>query len=142
MTILNAYINFKDKAKEAMTFYQTVLGGELTMTTFNEGGMSQSDGDANLIMHSMLKTDSGLVLMGSDIPPSMQTNDTLHKGMGLSLSGEDEVELKGYWEKLSEGATITMPLEKAPWGDQFGMLTDKFGIDWMVNINAPKVMAA
>ena len=58
--------------------------------------------------------------------------------VSLSLSGDDEGALKGYWDKLSAGGKITMPMSKAPWGDLFGMFTDKFGINWLVNITAPK----
>jgi PhnB protein len=58
-------------------------------------------------------------------------------GSSVSLSGDDEAELTGYWQKLTDGATVSQPLEKAPWGDSFGMLTDKFGITWLVNITAP-----
>lgn len=136
MTILNPYINFKSETKEAMAFYQTVFGGKLTMSTFKEGGMVHGEGSEDLIMHSMLVTDKGFNLMASDVPPVLEYKQP--QGMGISLSGDDEVELTGYWTKLSDGATVTMPLAKAPWGDTFGMLTDKFGINWMVNITAKK----
>jgi PhnB protein len=70
--------------------------------------------------------------MGSDTPTSMGQP----RGNGqISLSGDDEAELTGYWNKLSDGATVVMPLAKAPWGDSFGMLTDRFGVPWMVNIS-------
>lgn len=138
MTKLNAYINFKDKTKEAMEFYESVLGGELTMTTFKEGGMVQDGPDADLIMHSMLIVGPEMTLMASDIPSHMEYKPAA--GMGLSLSGEneDEARLTEYWSKLLVGGTPFMPLGKAPWGDTFGMLTDKFGISWMVNIAGKK----
>ncbi len=135
-SILNPYISFKDNAKEAMEFYKSVFGGTLTMSTFKEGGAPVGPADENKIMHSMLKTDNGMVLMGSDTPPTMPYKSGA--SVSLSLSGEDETELKGYWEKLAEGAKISAPFEKAPWGDMFGMLTDKFGIAWLVNVNAKK----
>jgi PhnB protein len=83
-------------------------------------------------MHSQLETDNGFTLMASDTPTGMQRNpgDTIT----ISLSGDDADALRGYWEKLSDGGTVTMPLEKQMWGDEFGMCTDKFGIPWMVNI--------
>jgi PhnB protein len=87
-------------------------------------------------MHSMLITDNGLVLMASDTPNRMDY--TPGTSFSISLSGEDDAELRGYWEKLSAGGTITMPLNQAPWGDTFGMCVDKFGISWLVNINAPQ----
>jgi len=137
MTKLNPYINFKDNTKEAMDFYKSVFGGELTISTFKEG-MGQDGPDADKIMHAMLIVGPEMTLMASDTPEHMEYKPAA--GMGLSLSGEnsDEEKLKGYWDKLSEGANVFMPMDKAPWGDTFGMLTDKFGISWMVNISGKK----
>ncbi len=137
MAKLNPYMHFKDNAKEAMEFYKSVLGGELTMTTFREGMHDQSP-TADNIMHAQLTVGPEMTLMASDTPPEMQANPGA--SVTISLSGEesDEEKLKGYWEGLSEGGTVNYPLEKAPWGDTFGMLTDKFGMEWMVNIAGPK----
>lgn len=133
---LNPYISFKDNAREAMEFYKTVFGGELVLNTFKEFNASQDPSEDNKIMHSMLEADNGIKFMAADTPSSME----YHPGtnMSMSLSGDNEEELKGYWDKLSAGATIEQPLEKAPWGDTFGMLTDKFGIHWLVNITGQK----
>jgi PhnB protein len=130
-TRLNPYISFRDNAREAMDFYQSVFGGELTRSTFGEMHASEDPAEQDKIMHSMLVTD-GLALMASDTPNGMDF--TPGTNISISLSGEDDAELRGYWDRLSEGADIRMPLEKAPWGDSFGMLTDRFGIAWMVNI--------
>ena len=133
---LNPYINFKDNAREAMDFYKSVLGGELTISTFKEGGASSGPADENLIMHSQLETPAGFTLMASDTPAHME-----FKGGGnisVSLSGTDEAALSSYWNKLKEGASILQPLERAPWGDSFGMLADKFGVVWLVNITGAK----
>jgi PhnB protein len=129
---LNPYISFQGKAKEAITFYKDVLGGDLTLNTYKDGGMPHEPADADKIMHAMLVADNGMTLMASDTPPGMPYNPGTN--ISISLSGDNEAELRGYWDKLSEGAQIGAPLEKAPWGDAFGMLTDKFGIGWMVNI--------
>ena len=128
---LNPYLSFKDNAREAMSFYQAALGGELALNTFGEYG-DPSAPEADLVMHSLLETPSGFTLMGADTPPGadFQPGNT----MSVSLSGDDADELRGYWEKLSEGATITVPLEKQMWGDEFGMCIDRFGVAWMVNI--------
>lgn len=135
-TLLNPYIGFKDNAREAMEFYKSVFGGELVLNTFAEGGMSHDPGEADKIMHSMLKADNGITFMASDTPNSME----YHEGsrVSISLSGDNEQELTGYYNKLSTGGTIGEPLAKAPWGDTFGMLTDKFGINWMVSISSAK----
>jgi PhnB protein len=131
-TRLNPYISFRDTAREAMDFYQSVFGGELTRSTFGEFQASSDPDEQDRVMHSMLETDGGLTLMAADTPDGMEV--TAGSNYAVSLSGEDETELRGYWDKLSDGGTVTMPLEKAPWGDSFGMCTDRFGVSWMVNI--------
>lgn len=133
---LNPYIGFKDNAREAMEFYHTVFGGKLDLNTFGESQASEDPSEDNKIMHGMLVTDNGITLMGSDTPKSMEHAEK--SNISISLSGDNEEELRGYWDKLSEGGTITMPIEKAPWGDTFGMLVDKFGVTWMVNIAGPQ----
>lgn len=133
---LNPYISFKGNAREAMEFYKTVFGGKLERTTYQDGGMAQNQANAEQVMHSMLVAENGLTLMGSDLPDGMQYNPGTN--ISISLSGDNEPELTGYYEKLAVGGTIAEPLKKAPWGDTFGMLTDKFGIFWMVNIAGEK----
>jgi PhnB protein len=130
---LNPYLGFKNNAREAMTFYQTVFGGELDVSTFADlnGAMDKSEED--LVMHSQLEAPNGMVLMGSDTPDRMEYKPGTN--YSISLSGDDESELRGFWDKLADGGTVTMPLEKAPWGDSFGMLTDRYGVAWMVNIS-------
>jgi len=129
---LNPYINFKDNTREAMEFYRTVFGGKLNISTFKEFHASQDPGEDNLIMHSVLEADNGITIMASDTPDRMEYRPGTN--MSISLSGDNEAELKAYFEKLSAGGTITMPLEKAMWGDSFGMCIDKFGVQWLVNI--------
>ena len=133
---LNPYLSFRDNAREAMEFYQTVFGGKLEMQTFKEFHASQDPSEDHKIMHSVLTADNGIVFMASDTPNSMEYRTGTN--MSMSLSGDNETELRGYYEKLSAGGTIGMPLEKAPWGDLFGMFTDKFGVSWLVNISGQK----
>ena len=133
-TTLNPYLSFRDDARSAMDFYQSVFGGELTRSTFAEMGMSEDPGEADKIMHSQLVTPGGMVLMGADTPASM--DHTPGGAISVSLSGTDDAELRGYWEALSDGGTVMLPLEKAPWGDSFGMCQDRFGVTWMVNIGS------
>jgi len=133
--LLNPYLSFDGNAREAMEFYKGVFGGELTMNTFGEFGAPDA-GNADKIMHSQLETDRGFTLMASDTPSEM--GRTAGDNITISLSGEDGGELRGYWEKLSDGGNVTMPLEKQMWGDEFGMCIDRFGIPWMVNITQPR----
>ena len=134
-TQLNPYLSFRNTAREAMDFYQSVFGGELTRSTFAEFHASDDPAEQDKIMHSMLTTGGGQVLMASDTPNSMDY--TPGNNYSISLSGDDDAELRGYWEKLSAGGTVAMPLAQAPWGDTFGMCTDRFGVSWLVNIAGP-----
>ena len=139
--VLNPYLGFRDNAREAMTFYQSVFGGELTLSTFGEFQASEDPAEADKIMHAMLTTGQGMVLMGADTPNAM--GYTPGSTVSVSLSGDDEAELRGYWDKLSaDGGTVTVPLEPAPWGDIFGMCTDRFGTAWLVNVNNPQAAPA
>ena len=135
-TKLNPYLNFKGNARQAMEFYHSVFGGKLDLTSYKDGGMSRNQTDENQIMHAMLVTDSDMTLMGSDVPDGMEY--TQGTNVSISLSGDNDAELSGYYEKLSDGGTIQEPLTAAPWGDKFGMIIDAFGIRWMVNITGKK----
>jgi PhnB protein len=130
-TRLNPYVSFKDNAREALETYQRVLGGTLTLNTFGEYGDKDAP-EADLVMHGMLETPSGFTLMCADTPPGMAHDGIT--GVAISLSGDDDAELRGYWDGLSDGATVTVPLATQMWGDTFGMLVDRFGVQWMVNI--------
>jgi PhnB protein len=133
MTVrLNPYLSFRDNAREAMTFYHSVFGGELTVSTFADFHASADPAEQHKVMHSQLETPDGLVLMGADTPNDMEYRP--QAGVSVSLSGDDETRLRGYWERLSDGGTVTMPFEQAPWGATFGMCVDRFGTSWMVNL--------
>ena len=129
---LNPYIGFDGNARQAMEFYRDVFGGELELSTFGEIG-GAAPGDEDKIMHAMLETPSGFALMGSDAPSGMPRDEGSR--IQISLSGND-AELRDYFQKLSQGGSVTMPLEKQMWGDEFGMLVDPFGVQWMVNVSA------
>ena len=131
---LNPYLSFKDNARQAMEFYKSVFGGELTTMTFGQGGASQDPAHKDKIMHAQLVAPNGYWLMGADTPPEMQFRPG--SSMTVSLSGDDAKTLQTYWDELAAGAKVSVPLAKAPWGDTFGMLTDRFGTPWMVNIAA------
>ena len=132
--VLNPYLNFADgKAREAMELYASVLGGELTVMTFGEMG---TEGPlASQVMHGQLQAPGGLTLMGADAPPEM-VQVTFGDNVSVSLSGgpQDAEQLRGWFAGLSEGGQVRQPLEAAPWGDEFGMFLDRFGINWLVNI--------
>ncbi len=135
-TKLNPYLNFKDNTREAMEFYKTVFGGKLAISTFKEYHASQDPSEDDKVMHAVLEAGNGITFMASDTPNRMEY--TAGTNFSMSLSGDNEAELRGYFEKLAAGGTVSMPLEKAPWGDTFGMITDKFGVPWLVNIVGSK----
>jgi len=132
-TRLNPYLSFRDNAREAMEFYKTVFGGKLDINTFEQFHASEDPSENNKVMHAQLEAENGIIFMASDTPNSMEYKPGTN--ISMSLSGDNETELRGYYEKLSAGGAVTMPLEKAPWGDTFGMCADQFGINWMVNIS-------
>lgn len=134
---LDAYLFFKEgKCKEAMEFYKTVFGGELTISNYSDMPGMEVENAENLVMHADLK--GGLVgLMASD---STTESKFGRSAVSISLSGNDdaEAELKEVFEKLSHGGKVDQPLESAPWGAIFGAVTDQFGIEWMINIDMKK----
>src|SRR5215213_5750153 len=137
-TRLNPYLNLPGTARQAMEFYQSVLGGDLRINTFSEYGGAPEGLEGDNVMHAMLETSKGFALMASDSSSrsggGQATSDA--GGVALSLSGEDAEELRDYWERLSARGSVTLPLEKQMWGDEFGMLVDEFGMTWMVNITS------
>lgn len=129
--LLNPYLAFGRNAREAMNFYHGVFGGDLVVSTFGESGMNEGPADADLVMHAQLTTADGHTIMGADTPSSMPQPTGTQQ---VSLSGDDAATLTRYWQGLEDGAKIVEPLVQAPWGDTFGMLIDRWGVLWMVNI--------
>jgi PhnB protein len=129
---LNPYINFGGQAREAMSFYESVFGGTLTMNTFGEFG-DKSAPNADQIMHAQLITDLDFAIMAADGAPGVDVPSPT-SNISISLSGDDADALRGYWDALSSGGSIEVALEKQMWGDEFGACTDRYGVAWMVNI--------
>ena len=135
MAILNPYLKFEGNARDAIEFYKDVFGGELNVMTFGDMGMTEHEGaslPAEGVMHGQLTSPDGFTLMASDDVPGMTEGQTPNGH--LSLSGDEDGLLRGYFDKLADGGRIDVPLEVAPWGDAFGQVKDKFGINWLVNI--------
>jgi PhnB protein len=130
---LNPYLSFRDNAREAMEFYRSVFGGELRVNTFKEYNASSGPSEDDLVMHAQLEGEHGVVFMGSDTPQRMEYKPG--SNFSMSLSGDDDAVLRGWFQKLAYGGTVTMPLEKAMWGDTFGMVVDRYGVNWLVNIS-------
>jgi PhnB protein len=133
---LNPYLGFRDNTREAMQFYETVFGGKIELHTFKELHASSDPSEDELIMHSMIEAGNGITFMAADTPKRMEYKPGTN--VSMSLSGDNDDELTGYFDKLSVGGKVTMPLAQASWGDKFGMVTDKFGIQWLINISEKK----
>jgi PhnB protein len=129
--LLNPYLFFNGEARAAMTFYQSIFGGKLDIMTFGDQGVSGADADQ--VMHSYLDAPS-LQLMASDAPPGMSVSGG--NNVGLSISGDDGDELRGWFGSLAEGGDVQVPMEKQMWGDEFGQVVDRFGVIWLININS------
>jgi PhnB protein len=126
------YLTFTTNAREAMQRYLEVFGGDLTIDTFGKYGQPESE-IANLVMHARLQTADGNLLMASDNPPGMMPSNP-GETVTIALHGADEAQLRGYFDGLSEGGEIEVPLEPQMWGDTYGRVKDRFGITWQVNI--------
>jgi PhnB protein len=131
------YLSFRDDAREAMEFYHSIFGGELTLGTFGDFDASENPVEAQKIMHGHLASGH-LNLMGADTPNEMPFEAGTNFAVSLSGGPEDEATLRGYWDALADDGEVTIPLEASPWGDVFGMLTDRFGVQWMVDIGQPE----
>lgn len=143
MAAVNAYLNFQGNTEEAFNFYRSVFGGELLhLQRFKDTphGDKMSAEDREKIMHVALLIGQGTMIMGTDTLESMGQSLTLGNNISLAVSPDSEVDATRIFNGLSTGGKVTMPLEKAFWGAYFGMLTDKFGIQWMVNydLNPPR----
>lgn len=127
---MNPYLNLPaGKGREALAFYQDVLGGKVEAMGFADIGM---EGPEDALMHGVLETPDGFVLMGSDAQPEAPTTSG---NITLILSGDDDATLRSWFERLSDGGHVIVTLEPQPWGDVYGMCSDKYGITWSVNIN-------
>lgn len=134
MAILNPYLQFDGNAREAIETYHEIFGGELNIMTFGDMGASEHEGaqiSADGVMHAQLTTDLGFTLMVSDLPPGVPPGTP---NGHISLSGDEDTVLRGYFDKLAEGGHIDVPLEPQVWGDTFGQVKDRFGVNWLVNI--------
>ena len=138
MATINPYINFRSNCEEAFNFYKSVFGGDFSMVSRYKD-MPPSEGahmdgiDGEKIMHMSLQISKETWLMGSDIGGEWAKHTVDGNNIQISINAETEDEAKRIFDGLSAGGRVNMPLEKTFWGALFGMFTDKFGINWMVN---------
>ena len=140
MALINPYINFNGNAEEAFTFYKSVFGGEFAkVVRFKDLASDEfpvAENEENKIMHIALPIGKSNMLMANDVPDFMgKVNEKEHRSK-ISVSTESIVEADKLFNGLSAGAELEMPIEDSPWGSYFGMLRDKYGIEWMVEFDA------
>lgn len=128
------YLNFAGNAREAMTYYQSVFGGELTINTFGEFGMADMPADG--VMHSELQHEAFRV-MGCDAMPGAEATWGGTR-VYIAFMGDDLELLQGWYARLAEEGEPGMPLEEQVWGDMYGDVKDRFGVEWMFNISLPE----
>lgn len=139
MTTTNIYLNFNGNCREAFAFYQSVFGGEFDfMATFGEmqtqGNYPLADSDKDMIMHVTLPISKETMLMGSDTG-SNYPNVTFGNNFSIYVNTDSKAEADGKFAALSDGGKVNMPMEDTFWGSYFGMLEDKFGVNWMVSFD-------
>lgn len=130
---VSPYVHFANEARTAMEFYRSVFDGELTISTFAEFGLAEGPAGEG-IMHSQLIVGGDVLFMAADTPPGQEVATGSRVDLALFGGPEDLDTMTTQWERLKEGATVLEELAAAPWGDVFGMLVDKFGILWQVNV--------
>ncbi len=140
MPLINPYIHFNGNAEEAFDFYKSVFGGEYAMLSrFKDMASTEypiSDEEADKIMHVALPIGKHNVLMGSDTPAYMGKHNEHETRSKISISTASKQEADALFNGLAQGGTIEMPIMDSPWGSYFGMLRDKYGIEWMVDYDA------
>lgn len=138
MANINPYLVFHDKCEEAFEFYRSVFGGEFMAKMRFSEMMPDAGDEADKIMHVALPISDGNVLMGSDNSNNMGGAPTIGNNVSIAIGTSDRGEADKLFSGLSDGGSVTMPMNDAPWGDYFGMFTDKYGFNWMINCREAK----
>ncbi|WP_327251483.1 VOC family protein [Streptomyces sp. NBC_01244] len=127
------HLNFRGDAREALTFYRSVFGGEMAVVTYKDAGNVQEPTEADQVLWGQVTAESGFRVMAYDVPARLPWNQG-ENAFFISLRGETTEEITGYWQQLSEGATVVQPLEPSQWAPLYGMLKDRFGVTWVADV--------
>ncbi|MFF5207547.1 VOC family protein [Streptosporangium sp. NPDC000396] len=127
------HLNFRGDARAALTFYQSVFGGDMAVVTYKDAGNVQEASEADQVMWGQVAAGNGFRVMAYDVPSRLPW-DQGENAFFVSLRGEAAEEITAYWEKLSEGAIVLQPLGPAQWAPLYGMLKDRFGVTWVVDV--------
>ncbi|MFE5813076.1 VOC family protein [Streptomyces sp. NPDC056479] len=130
------HLNFRGEARQALDFYQSVFGGHAVAVTYKDAGNVQNDNEADWVMWGEVVGDDGFHVMAYDVPSQLPWNRG-ENPFFVSVRGDDADEISALWQKLAEGSTVVRPLEAAQWAPLYGMLTDRFGVTWVLDVTAP-----
>ncbi|MFI1753802.1 VOC family protein [Streptomyces sp. NPDC020571] len=127
------HLNFRGDAREALTFYRSAFGGDLTLVTYKDAGNVQDPAAADQVMFGQVSSADGPSVMAYDVPSDLPWNQG-ENAFFVSVRGESAEEITAYWEKLAGGATVLRPLGAAQWAPLYGMLRDRFGVTWVLDV--------
>lgn len=127
------HLNFRGDARAALEFYQSVFGGQQMVITYKDAGAVQNPDEADQVMWGQVAAESGFRVMAYDVPSRLAWNPG-EIPVFVSVRGDAADEITSYWQKLSEGATVVAPLAPAGWSPLYGMLKDRFGVTWVLDV--------
>jgi len=135
MTTATTHLNFRGDALAALELYRSVFGGDLTAVTYAQAGAVTDPSEADQVMWGQVASPTGFRVMAYDVP-SHTAYDPGVIPVFVSVRGGDAEELRGYWDTLVDDATVRVPLAPAAWSPLYGMLTDRFGVTWVLDLEA------
>lgn len=136
MTVnVTPHLNFRGDARAALECYRSAFGGDLIITTYGDMGNVQDPAEAELVVWGQVAAANGFRVMAYDVPRSRPWSPG-EDPFFVSVRGDDAEEIASAWKRLSEGATIVQPLEPSPWAALYGMLKDRFGVTWVMDVLA------
>ncbi|GAA1454370.1 VOC family protein [Nocardiopsis tropica] len=130
------HLNFRGEARAALDFYHSVFGGDIAVVTYKDTGNVQNPDEADWVTWGQVIADNGFHVMAYDVPSPMPW-DRGENAVFVSVRGDGTGEITALWEKLAVGSTVVQPLEASPWAPLYGMLKDRFGIVWVLDVAAP-----
>ncbi|WAZ26772.1 VOC family protein [Streptomyces cinnabarinus] len=130
------HLNFRGSARQALDFYQSVFGGHTVAVTYKDAANVQNDSEADWVMWGQVVADNGFHVMAYDVPSAMPYEQGTNPFF-VSVRGEDADEISTLWQRLVDGSNVLRPLEPAAWAPLYGMLTDRFGVTWVLDVTAP-----
>lgn len=130
------HLNFRGSAREALDYYQSVFGGHAVAVTYKDAGNVQNENEADWVMWGQVVADNGFHVMAYDVPSAMPYEQGTNPFF-VSVRSEDADEISTLWQRLADGSNVLRPLEPAAWAPLYGMLTDRFGVTWVLDVTAP-----